>query len=120
MNDVSYGSPRPESVQYLGETLAAQQALGPAATEDLARTFLARMQREIDEQVDQRVQQALTTMKPPKAWKKQQDPKELALGSMGIAIPLSAIAAFSSAGFAGLLVVWIGLVVINVVWARNS
>jgi hypothetical protein len=64
MNEVSYGAPRPEPARDLGATLAAQEA-NPAATEALARDFLARVQRDIDEQVDLRVQQGLVASQTP-------------------------------------------------------
>ena len=57
VNEISYDAPRPEAVRDLNQTLLTQQQAGPVATEQLARDFLARVQRDIDEQVDMRVRQ---------------------------------------------------------------
>ena len=40
------------------------------------------------------------------------------LGSIGLGVPLTAIAA-ASAGLAGILVIWIALALINVVWTQR-
>ena len=129
MNEISYDAPRPEAVHELGQALAAQQAGSPAQTEALAQSFLARMQRDIDEQVDLRVQQQidvriqqyLATWKPPmpKTASNSEPNLPLALGSMGIAIPLTAIAASLGGGIWGIIIVWVGLVIINVSWSRH-
>ncbi len=122
MNEVGYDAPRPESVRDLSETLAAQQTGGnPAQTEALAQSFLARMQRDIDEQVDLRVQQSLAAWQGPKpATSKQQMDyaMSMALGSLGIGVPLSGVAVFAG-GIWGLIVVWAGLVIINVAWSQR-
>jgi hypothetical protein len=128
MNNVSYDSPRPDAVRDLSQALAAQQARQPAgspATEELARDFLARMQRDIDEQVDLRVQQQLATWKAsnPGTWLSQRDraqqAKEVMLGSLGIGVPLT-IGAGIFGGIWGIVIVWVGLIIINVAWARRS
>ena len=119
MNEISYGEPRPEAVRDLSQSLTAQQAAGPASTEALAQNFLARVQRDIDEQVDLRVQQYLATWKPPKPSKSASQDKEVLLGSLGIAVPLTAIAAFSPAGLLGVIIIWIGIILINVAWFQR-
>ncbi len=43
----------------------------------------------------------------------------VALGSIGMGIPLTAIAG-SEAGVAGVLVTWIGIVVVNVLYGRSE
>ena len=125
MNDMSYEPPRPDAVRDLSQALAAQQAAGAPPTEDLARGFLARVQRDIDEQVDLRVQQQLATWKPanPGTWLSQRDraqqAKEVMLGSLGIGVPLT-IGAGIFGGIWGIVVVWAGLIIINVAWARRG
>lgn len=127
MNEVSYGEPRPDAVQDLSRTLATQQTAGTASTDMLAQQFLARVQRDIDEQVDLRVQQQLdariqqhlANWKPSSRRSADQD-KEVLLGSLGIAIPLTAIAAFSSAGLLGVVIIWVGIVLVNVAWSQRN
>lgn len=115
MNEVSYGTPQPDVVRDLSNTMAAQQ-VAPAQTEELARNFLARLQRDIDEQVDLRVQQGIATSKAPRGISNQE--KELILGSMGIAIPLTGAAGYFG-GIWGIVVLWACLVIINVVWSQR-
>ena len=127
MNEISYGEPRPEAVQDLSRTMATQQMAGPASTEVLAQQFLARVQRDIDEQVDLRVQQQidariqqhLANWNPPsRNLKKDQKDMEFMLGSLGIAIPLTVVAGLFG-GFPGMLVVWAGIIIINVAWSQS-
>lgn len=120
MNEISYGAPRPDAVRDLGETIAAQQAGGPAQTEALAHNFLARVQRDIDEQVDLRLQQRLTTWQGSAAPSKKQldHARELMLGSLGIGVPLTLFAGIFG-GIGGIVVVWVALVIINVAWSRG-
>lgn len=117
MNEISYDSPRPQAVQDLSQTMMAQQAAGPVQTEELARNFLARMQRDIDEQVDLRVQQRLATWKAPKA--AGSDMKEVAITSLIIGMILTVTKA-SDLGDGGIAIVWVGIVAVNFVWAIVS
>jgi hypothetical protein len=125
MNNVSYESPRPDAVRDLSQALAAQQAAGSPATEQLARDFLARMQRDIDEQVDRRLQQQLVTWQGANRSNslsprdRAQQAKEVMLGSLGIGVPLT-IGAGIFGGIWGIVMVWVGLIIINVAWARRS
>lgn len=121
MNEVSYGTPQPDVVRDLSNTMAAQQ-VAPAQTEEMARNFLARVQRDIDEQVDLRVKQQLATWKDAKGITNQE--KELILGTLGITlgvgVPLSGIAGYFGHGW-GIVIVWVCLVLINinVAWAQR-
>ena len=125
MNDVSNQAPHLAAVRDLSEALAAQQAAGPSSADALAQSFLARVQRDIDEQVDLRVQQQLATWKTanPRTWLSQRDraqqAKEVMLGSLGIGVPLTLFAGIFG-GIWGIVIVWVGLVIINVAWARRS
>ena len=115
MNEAPYGQPRPAMTHDLGATLTTQGA-DPAAAEALAKDFLARVQRDIDEQVDLRVQQQLTTTRKGSPLSPQE--LGLALGSLGIGIPLSAIASIFG-HLPGLVLVWGGLIIINVAWSQR-
>jgi len=117
MNEISYDSPRPEAVQDLSQTMMAQQAGGPVQTEELARNFLARVQRDIDEQVDLRVQQRLATWKAPRAAGNEM--KEVAIVSLVIGMILT-LAKASDLGAGGIAIVWVGIVAVNLVWAVVS
>jgi hypothetical protein len=83
------------------------------------------VQRDIDEQVDLRVQQQLAAWKAanPGSWLSQRDraqqAKEVMLGSLGIGVPLT-IGAGIFGGIWGIVIVWVGLIIINVAWARRS
>lgn len=120
MNEVSSDAPRPDAVRDLS-ALLAQQAGTPAQTDELARTFLARVQRDIDEQVDLRVQQQLAALtRSTKDGNKISDQElGLSLGSLGIGIPLVGAAGYF-AGLPGIIVVLAALAIINVAWSRRG
>jgi hypothetical protein len=119
MNRVSTEEPRSDAARDLAEAIAVRQEGGSASADVLAQNFLGQVQRDIDAQVDRRLKQYLEEQRKPASG--AQD-KELvlgmALGSMGIGVPLSAIAAYFG-GFPGLLVVWIGIILINVAWSQR-
>jgi len=131
VNRVSYDQPEPGAgmAQPQGPTWAGQQAQGEA----LAQGFLARVQRDIDEQVDLRVQQQLAARSAmPSAspaplvaqqsrsvdHKGRGEDVGIALGSLVFAIPLSGIAGYA-AHLPGIVVVWVGLVIINLAWSQR-
>ncbi len=114
MNDVGYDAPRPEAVRELGQALAAQQAASPAQTEALAQSFLARMQRDIDEQVDQRIRQQLGGRSLPKG--SATEMREVAIVSLIIGAIVT-IAKASDLGAGGIAIVWAAILLINVAWA---
>jgi hypothetical protein len=119
MNDVSSDMPRPDAARDLS-ALLAQQAATPAQTDELARNFLARVQRDIDEQVDLRVQQQLGVYtRSTKGGNKISDQElGLVLGSLGISIPIVAAAGFFG-GLPGIIVYLVALAIINVAWSRR-
>ena len=93
-------------------------------------SFVERVGREIDARVDARLAQAAARpvaqqpTPPPPAPKppKPVSAMVLALGSIALGIPLSAIAVgvgTHPAGFAGLLVIWIAIAVINLGYASK-
>ena len=93
-------------------------------------SFVDRVGREIDARVDARLAQAAARPvaqqpAPPPPAPRQPKPVSvmiLALGSIALGIPLSAIALAVGghpAGFAGLLVIWIAITVINLGYASK-
>ena len=93
-------------------------------------SFVDRVGREIDARVDARLAQAAARPAaqqpaPPPPAPRQPRPVSvmiLALGSIALGIPLSAIALAAGshpAGFGGLLVIWIAIVVINLGYASK-
>jgi len=113
MNEVSYGghSPTPEGER--GMQPPAEHAAISGSSQELAQQILMGMQHDIEAQIDWRLQQ-----RQGKSRGIDQNEIGVILGSMGIGVPLTAIAG-ASAGFAGMLVIWVSLVVINVAWARR-
>jgi hypothetical protein len=89
-------------------------------------SFVDRVGREIDARVDARLAQAAVRppqpVAPVRKLPKQFSPLAMALGSITLGIPVSAIAAAAGAhpaGFWGLLVVWIAIAVINLGYAAK-
>jgi hypothetical protein len=93
----------------LEATLNARNELGAELEPQLIEGFLARLEKEIDVRVDARLERS-------------ERPRDrvshvpVALGSLGIGIPLTG-AAGGTVGFAGVLVVWIGIVCVNFAYA---
>jgi hypothetical protein len=85
-------------------------------------SFIDKVGKEIDARVDARVAGYYTQGPPPKARRgpRSHSPALLAVTSMVLGIPLTAIVAAAGphpVGLAGVLVVWAAIVVINVVHA---
>ena len=110
------------SAQELRAAAETHRELGPEYRDALIESFVERVGREIDAKVDARLTQA--GVRPP-AQPGQPKPfsvMTLALGSMALGIPLSAIAVAAGthpAGFFGLLVVWIAIAAINLGYASR-
>ena len=116
-----------------GEFRAAAETskeLGPEYQDAILESFVDRVGREIDARVDARLAQAAAQplaaqrMATPPA---PRTPKPfsvmaLALGSIALGIPLTAIvvaAGKQPAGFAGLVVIWVAIAVINLGYAAK-
>ena len=93
-------------------------------------SFVDRVGREIDARVDARLAQAATRpaasqpapAAPARRPQKQFSPLAMALGSIALGIPITAIVVAAGAhptGIWGLLVVWIAIAVINVAYAAK-
>lgn len=120
MNEVSSGAARPDAVRDLSAALQAQQPVGPAASDELAQNFLARVQRDIDEQVDQRLQQCLANWKGPRSVATAgKDWRDVAVTSLIIGAILTIVKA-SDLGVAGIAVVWGAVIAVNIIWAIVS
>jgi hypothetical protein len=102
--------------------------LPPEYRDAVLESFVDRVGREIDARVDARLAQAAarpTAQQPAPAPpaprpQRQFSPLTMALGSIALGIPITAIVVAAGAhpvGFAGLLVVWIAIAVINVAYA---
>ncbi len=90
--------------------IGARRELGPDMEPEVIDSFLAQVNRAIDARVDERVasragtKPARTTDSGPSAF--------LALGSIALAIPITAIAAVNG-GLLMVIVVWIGIAAVN-------
>jgi hypothetical protein len=116
-----------------GELRAAAETHGELPSEyrdAVLESFVERVGREIDARVDARLAQAAARPVAPQPVPPPPVPRApkpvsamvLALGSIALGIPLTAIAlAVGShpAGFAGLLVIWIAIAVINLGYASK-
>jgi hypothetical protein len=89
----------------LEAAIEARRELGPAHEPELVEAFLDRIERRLEE-------------RRPKAPARRAEPSvALAIVSMVMAIPLTAIAA-SNSGLVAVVVVWIGIVLVNFAYAR--
>ncbi|MEV0970474.1 hypothetical protein [Microtetraspora glauca] len=102
----------------LRATIEARRDLGPEYEPALTDAFLDRIETAIAQRVkaeaDSRLPDARHT-----AWEEQQERKRglgLALGSLGIAVPLTA-AAGATSGMPGMMVAWAGIVAVNMAYA---
>lgn len=99
----------------LRAALQARRELGEEYEPALVESFLDRLDAGIAARVKAEVD-ARVAERPP-AGKSGSDPgMTLALGSLGIGIPLTAIAA-GNAGLLGLLLAWAGIVAVNMAYA---
>ena len=95
--------------------LEARRELGPEMEPAVVDAFVERMERAIEARVDARLAQQGARPSPPEG---RGGPElTLAIVSLGVAIPLTAISA-ATAGMLAVLIVWLGLVGIN--WAYSQ
>ncbi len=113
----------PDEIRAAAET---HRDLGPEYQSAVIDSFLDRVGREIDARVDARLaaarlpnQQQHQVARPHR----ERAPLALAIVSMALGIPLTALAVTAGrnpTGFAGLLVIWIAIAVINVAYSRRG
>jgi hypothetical protein len=102
----------PAQRQDLEAVIGARRELGPEYDDALVASFLDKIDAQITERVRQEVAAQLEAQGGPKR-SKDGGGLILALGSLGIAVPLTAIAA-ETAGPLGMFAAWAGIIAINV------
>ena len=123
-------SDTPLSAGELRAAAETHKELGAEYRDAVLESFVERVGREIDARVDARLAQAAVRpmapqqAPPPPAPRqpKQFSPLAMALGSITLGIPITALvvaAGTQPVGFWGLLVVWIAIAVINVAYAAK-
>ena len=95
--------------QELEATLAARRETG----HELEPQLVERFADKIEQEIERRAQELAARRRPSPAHNAPMIP--LALGSLGIAIPLMGIAG-GTAGFPGILAVCIAIVLVNLLW----
>jgi len=119
----------PLSAGDLRAAAETHKELGPEYRDAVLESFVERVGREIDARVDARLAQAAVRPVAPQPapaaparQPKQFSPLAMALGSIALGIPITAIVVAAGAhptGIWGLLVVWIAIAVINVAYAAK-
>jgi hypothetical protein len=110
----------PDEIRAAAET---HRDLGPEYKSAVIESFLDRVGREIDARVDARLAAAQMPVAKPVRQHRERSPMALAIVSISLGIPLSAIAVAAGShppGFPGLLVIWIAIAVINVAYSRHN
>ncbi len=127
---VGYVTDSPLSAGELRAAAETHKELPSEYRDAVLESFVERVGREIDARVDARLAQAAARPVAPQPAPPPPAPKPpkpvsamvLALGSIALGIPLSAIALAVGShptGFAGLLVIWIAITVINLGYASK-
>lgn len=89
----------------------ARRELGPEYEAALVESFLERLDKDIDQRIDARANDSTLHRR------QGNDPSlPLALGSIGMGIPISGIAG-GTGGIGGLLVAWGGIAAVNIAYA---
>jgi hypothetical protein len=104
----------PEEIRAAAET---HRELGPDYQSAVIESFLDKVGREIDARVDERM--AIARQAAPA---RGRAPMALAIVSISLAIPLSAIALAvgSSGGLTALVVIWIAITAINLAYSLGD
>lgn len=109
----------PDEIRAAAET---HHEVAPEYREAVIESFLEKVGREIDARVAARLAQQQTQQQAQPPARKQDrsgSPFALAMGSIVLGIPISAIvvaAGHSPPGFWGLLVVWLAIAAINIAY----
>lgn len=121
---MSSSSFSPDEIRAAAET---HRELGPDYQDAVIESFLDKVGKEIDARVDARLGRGRGGWQPeqparpaPPAAVKQYQPMTLAIVSMVLGIPLTAITLTAGphpAGIVGLLVVWAAIAAINIAYA---
>lgn len=103
--------------QDLRATLAARSDLGPEYESDLVKSFLDRVDREVDIRVAARITGPDATPRVAAPKVRRSGSIVVPLGSITLGIPITAIAStqlHGVYGFLGVLISWGGIAVVNV------
>lgn len=108
----------PQEIRAAAETY---QELGPSYRDAVIDSFLDKVNGEIDARVDARLARQAAVQPPPIPVRRRSSgsPMGLAVISLILGIPISAIAVSAGthpAGAVGLIVVWLAIAVINVAY----
>jgi len=112
--------PDPLTPDEIRAAAQIHRELGPDYEHAVIESFLDRIGKEIDARVDARLAEERATRAPQGGSPSGQ---ALALGSIALGIPVSAIVVSAGShpvGFMGLLVVWLAIAAINVAYAIRS
>ncbi|WP_369199824.1 hypothetical protein [Streptomyces sp. PU-14G] len=127
-------APDPELKKELDATLHTRRELGPEYEDELIDSFLEKVEQRLDNVVDKRMRRQLAEQQMVAA--RGASPGRphqgspvfsdglgarlgLAVASLVLAIPLSAIAV-ANAGMTGLVTCWLGIVAVNALQASRS
>ncbi|MBX6381363.1 MAG: hypothetical protein IRZ07_00090 [Microbispora sp.] len=102
----------------LRAVIAARRDLGPDYEDALVDSFLDKLDVEIAARVRSEVEAQLRRQPPVPPVRQKDSAVGVALGSLGIGIPLTAIAA-GAGHFPGLLLAWGGIVAVNLAYALS-
>jgi hypothetical protein len=124
---VSSTSLTPDEIRAAAET---HSELGPEYQSAVIDSFIDKVGREIDARVDARMRVQQPMSYPGQFQAQMPVPKQpghprsaqfaLAIVSIALGIPLTAIALANHAGDVALFVIWLGITVINVAYALSS
>jgi hypothetical protein len=106
----------PGTRQDLHAIIAARRELGPDYEDALVDSFLDKLDVEIAARV--RAEVAAHTSEPQTSTPKKDSAVTVALGSLGLGIPLTGIAA-GNAGAPGLVLAWVGIIAVNLAYALS-
>ena len=95
-------------------TLAAQRELGPDMQDALVDSFADKVERAIELRVAGEVARHAPPSRPDNGGR-----LALAIVSAAVGVPLTAICAGTALGLPGLLIVWVGLVLVNLGFSRR-
>ncbi len=108
----------PDEIRAAAET---HRELGPDYQSAVIESFLDKVGKEIDARVDARVAVARTEQAQlPARFGSRGSALALAIVSMSLGIPLTAIVAGNGEGLAALVVIWVAIAVINIACNRSS